>query len=328
MAWTVAYARDRILKLPDSSQDAEVQMFMDLALTEAERYCQRKLLFGTETDTFVEIEDNVVALERTPVTGVRAIYSEASGIYWYPPQRAADPVYFGDVDLTAPVPAGPLMAPADGLVVRNVAPGAPDASWGISEPVVGYHEMIIWSGQAWQIYPQAGQPAPSGATPPGPNMPPLPGVPIAQPIVGVPPQMPDAAPYHYWWDDHGFLTTHWYRAHRWSLHSNTGLLHGPFRGARYLTISYDGGYNPIPVDLMFNVLWPLLRQYWAEHTGAAGGLIVQGTGEIKAVTLADVGRIEYDVGAKSVGGQTFDFALLDPSGRMQNTLDNYRRRYC
>ena len=75
MAWTIEAARKRAgLADGDVSQDAELTLAMDLAVAQAENYCDRRLLLMPNVDeTFYRNESRTLQLERYPVVFVSSL---------------------------------------------------------------------------------------------------------------------------------------------------------------------------------------------------------------------------------------------------------------
>ena len=89
----------------------------------------------------------------------------------------------------------------------------------------------------------------------------------------------------------------------WHLMPRVGWILLPTR--RYfqeLEIEYEGGYDPLPADLE-QVLWEIFMRAWAsidENTGGpdpTGPGVVQGSGDVKSLTVFDGFKMEFDVGA-------------------------------
>lgn len=87
--------------------------------------------------------------------------------------------------------------------------------------------------------------------------------------------------------------------------------------AESVTVEYQGGYDitgtgqdPFPQDLERAILEAFMTK-WASSdtatgapTAAGGAQVVQGSGELKSLTLFDAARLEYDVGSSVVGGES------------------------
>ena len=75
MAWTIEAARKRAgLADGDVSQDAELTLAMDLAVAQAENYCDRRLLLMPNVEeTFYRNESRTLQLERYPVVFVSSL---------------------------------------------------------------------------------------------------------------------------------------------------------------------------------------------------------------------------------------------------------------
>lgn len=82
-----------------------------------------------------------------------------------------------------------------------------------------------------------------------------------------------------------------------------------FRGdrcGRELVIAYTGGFDPLPADLemiLWNVFDHLYPQFVPPSQGGASGA---SEGAIKAVTIPDVGRIDFDTSATTGGASGTD----------------------
>ena len=78
-------------------------------------------------------------------------------------------------------------------------------------------------------------------------------------------------------------------------------------------VDYEGGYDPLPVDLeqamweIFLFVWTTINTTTGFPSESSGGAatIVQGTGEVSRVSLADFGSISFDVGA-TVASSSYD----------------------
>ena len=104
---------------------------------------------------------------------------------------------------------------------------------------------------------------------------------------------------------------------------------------REVAVDYTGGYVTLPSDLEA-ALWGIFLAMWGTvdpMTGfptAAGAALIQGSGDVKKVTVFDAYAVEYDVGTTSAGGgnqqsgsvnQAF-WGALSP---WASTLMRYRR---
>lgn len=69
-----------------------------------------------------------------------------------------------------------------------------------------------------------------------------------------------------------------------------------------LTVTYEGGYQEFPADLLQAFLF-IFDAVWKDNYGTGGGASVP-TGDIKAISVPDVGRVEFDTGSSSSGGVT------------------------
>lgn len=107
------------------------------------------------------------------------------------------------------------------------------------------------------------------------------------------------------------------------------LMFGCRRTPSEIVVEYEGGYQTLPAALEW-ALWTLFDAVWSEAqavSAGAGSTIVEGSGELKQITIFGVGSMSYDVGSTVVsggeGGATA--ALLNPSDRFSSLLEMYRR---
>ena len=73
-------------------------------------------------------------------------------------------------------------------------------------------------------------------------------------------------------------------------------------------VDYEGGFDPIPDDLL-NALWEILLDQWSRVDKTTGGpaagsgaTITAGSGDVSSISLADFGTVRFDVGATVSGG--------------------------
>ncbi len=74
-----------------------------------------------------------------------------------------------------------------------------------------------------------------------------------------------------------------------------------WRSFEQAVVTYTAGFDPIPADLSQCIVWTAAALYNSEGTGTlpgGGG----SSGEVKSVSVYDVGSITYDVGSSSTGG--------------------------
>lgn len=69
-----------------------------------------------------------------------------------------------------------------------------------------------------------------------------------------------------------------------------------------VTVAYTAGYDALPTDLASAICYLAADVYKAEGTGQLPGGGAGGTGEVKTLTMYDVGSVTYDVGSESSGG--------------------------
>lgn len=109
--------------------------------------------------------------------------------------------------------------------------------------------------------------------------------------------------------------------------------------SKYVTIDYEGGYKTLPADLQWAIV-TVYKDVFAEmfpDIGAGGGggsTVIEGSGDVKQVTLFGVGAVSYDVGTTvanaSASGADSDAGriMIDPTSRLSWVLDSYRRMCC
>ena len=113
-----------------------------------------------------------------------------------------------------------------------------------------------------------------------------------------------------------------------------GVDYYSLHGQSEVLITYTGGYDPLPADLEW-ALWMLFDTLYAEMEagpisgGGGGGIVIEGSGDVKSIQIYDVGKVDYDVGTTvsntSSGGVGASAALLVPSGRLEFILQTYAR---
>lgn len=109
--------------------------------------------------------------------------------------------------------------------------------------------------------------------------------------------------------------------------SRTGMRQDtPMDWRRYdqVDVTYTAGFDPIPSDLANCIIWTAADLYNSQGTGSIPG--GGGSGEIKGMTIYDVGSITYDVGSSSSGGGdgTFTGGGVIPA-TVQSILTRYKR---
>lgn len=90
-------------------------------------------------------------------------------------------------------------------------------------------------------------------------------------------------------------------------------------------VQYTAGYDPLPVDMANGIIWTAGLIYQGQGSGNIPG--GSGTGEVKSMTIYDVGSISYDVGSSgSSGGDGGYFGSpgIIPDAAAQ-TLMRYKR---
>lgn len=92
------------------------------------------------------------------------------------------------------------------------------------------------------------------------------------------------------------------------------------------TITYTAGYMPIPADLAQAITYAASDMYKSEGTGSLPGGGSGGSGDVKSLTLYDVGSVTYDVGSStsgSSGGVVSGSGVLNET--VTNMIESYRR---
>ena len=84
-----------------------------------------------------------------------------------------------------------------------------------------------------------------------------------------------------------------------------------------IAIDYEGGYGTLPPDLE-GALWEIFMLAWSgidPNTGGpsqSGGLaVVQGSGDVKSLTVFDAFKVDYDVGTSVSGSSSSSDSLTD-----------------
>lgn len=86
--------------------------------------------------------------------------------------------------------------------------------------------------------------------------------------------------------------------------SRLGMRHDipmDWRAYAQVDVTYTGGWASIPEDLTYALLMSAGDYYGVAGTGTVPGGTAAGTGDIKQLTLYDVGSVSYDVGAADSG---------------------------
>jgi len=74
-----------------------------------------------------------------------------------------------------------------------------------------------------------------------------------------------------------------------------------WRGFDNVSVTYTAGYDPLPSDLADAIVYTAAAYYGAIGTGQFPGGSTGGSGELKSLTLYDVGSVSYDVASSSGG---------------------------
>ena len=95
-----------------------------------------------------------------------------------------------------------------------------------------------------------------------------------------------------------------------------------WRAYNQVTVAYEAGYDPIPSDLANAIIYTASLIYQSNGTGniPGGG----GSGEVKSMSIYDVGSISYDVGSSSSGSGSGYFAA---AGLIPDTAAQMVMRY-
>jgi len=118
------------------------------------------------------------------------------------------------------------------------------------------------------------------------------------------------------------------------IESDTGIIcHSSLAGTQPIDIDFEGGYDPLPLDLE-GAMWGAFMAAWSAIDPATGGPpsdgsggIIQGSGDVKSLTVFDAFKVDYDVGTTSAGGEDTgtisiaDWGWLAPWG---SVLSYYR----
>jgi len=89
-----------------------------------------------------------------------------------------------------------------------------------------------------------------------------------------------------------------------------------------LTVEYAGGYQVLPDDLLQAFLF-IFDGVWKDNSGSSGGSTP--TGDIKAISIPDVGRVEFDTGS-AAASSTGDWGMI-PDNATAILSHGYRREY-
>ena len=117
----------------------------------------------------------------------------------------------------------------------------------------------------------------------------------------------------------------------WRVHHRNGWIEG--MGGSEVEVTWIGGFDPLPSDLE-RALWGAFLAEWANSdplTGApiAGASVLVGSGEMKSLTVYDAYKVDFDVGATSVGGASgvgkIDEAFWGALSPWADILMAYRR---
>lgn len=93
-----------------------------------------------------------------------------------------------------------------------------------------------------------------------------------------------------------------------------------WRTYQQAVVGYTAGYDPIPVDLAQAIIYVASDLSTAAGTGApAGGA----SGEVKSMSIHDVGSISYDVGSSSGGGSISSFGVINEAAA--HLMSKYKR---
>ena len=108
-----------------------------------------------------------------------------------------------------------------------------------------------------------------------------------------------------------------------------------FCGRREINVDFEGGFDPLPVDLEQDMWSAFLTRYdekdqanaGAPPRAGQGSSVISGSGDVSRVTIQDLGTITYDVGATVTASDVADadarlkYGWLAPWAR---TWDHYR----
>jgi hypothetical protein len=97
--------------------------------------------------------------------------------------------------------------------------------------------------------------------------------------------------------------------------------------ADVVEITYEGGYDPLPGDLLI-ALWGIFDTVYANLKGS-GGSFQGATGGISSINVPDVGSISFSQGgASGVTSGKGDAVLGSPYGAFLILLDSYKEYSC
>lgn len=92
-----------------------------------------------------------------------------------------------------------------------------------------------------------------------------------------------------------------------------------------VTITYTAGYDPLPSDLTNAIIWTANGFYTSTGTGTVPG---GSSGDVKSMSLYDVGSISYDVGGSSSGSSYMGANTTGPiPDSAAQILTRYRRMF-
>jgi Phage gp6-like head-tail connector protein len=94
-----------------------------------------------------------------------------------------------------------------------------------------------------------------------------------------------------------------------------------------IVVAYEGGYQVLPADLEM-VLWKLFDWAWGNLSPSTGSSSVQSVGAVKALTIPDVGRVEFASSGDSTfggGASSSPYLPIEFLGSQAAILDFYRR---
>ena len=108
-----------------------------------------------------------------------------------------------------------------------------------------------------------------------------------------------------------------------TVHSRTGWVQMLRIPASPIEVDFDGGFQILPPDLE-RAMWEAFMDVWSrtdQDTGGppeSGGTVVQGSGDVKSLTVFDSFKVDYDVGATALSSNTglaqdqYDWGWLSP----------------
>lgn len=95
-----------------------------------------------------------------------------------------------------------------------------------------------------------------------------------------------------------------------------------WRAYEQVVVTYTAGFDPVPSDLAQAIVYVASDLFGAIGTGTPPG--GGGSGEIKSMTIHDVGSISYDVGSSGSSGGTIEsFGVINDSAA--HLLSRYKR---